>query len=76
MNYHKLKDLAPNNTLYMKIDGKMHFIPFEDIPAVIEFGKLLDIKDDEIGTLEKKYNELEEVIRLIEIKLREKGIYL
>ena len=76
MNYHKLKNLAPNNTLYMKIDGNMVFVPFEDIPAVQSMLAVLDFRDEELGVLNKKYDELEEVFRLMESKLREKGVYL
>ena len=60
----------------MKIDGKIQFIPFEDVPAVIQLEKMLVVKDEEIGVLNKKYDELEYVFRLMESKLREKGVYL
>ena len=76
MNYHKLRDSAPNNTLYMKINNRMMFIPFEDIPVVNEMLRLLDEKDTKIESLNKHIDTLDTAFRRMEVVLREKGVYL
>ena len=76
MNYYKLRDKAPNNTLYMKIGGKMIFIPFEDIPAVQEMFRLLDEKDKVIEAQGTHIGKLDTAFRTLEAVLKTKGVIL
>lgn len=76
MNYYKLKELAPNNTLYMKIANKMVFIPFEDIPAVQEMFRLLDDKDRQIKENKAHIDKIDTAFRTLEAVLKTKGVIL
>jgi len=60
----------------MKINNRMMFIPFEDIPVVNEMLRLLDEKDTKIESLNKHIDTLDTAFRRMEVVLREKGVYL
>lgn len=75
-NYFKLKEQAPNNAIYLKVDGKMVFQDFWDIEAVKVMLDKIDSQDEVIGLLTKRLTELEDYFRLMEQKLRQKGVRL
>lgn len=73
-NYFKMKQSAPDQSLYMKSGDAMIFIHPADIQVYKELLKLLDTKDSEIEQLNKQIEKLEYVVRVMEQALVKRGI--
>lgn len=73
-NYYKLKQSAPDQSLYMKSGDSMIFIHPADIKVYNDMLTLLDIKDVEIAQLNKKIETMDKAFRVIETALKSRGI--